>query len=124
MNILYRTPSTAHGTFGILFIDDIPFCVMLERSSDGEYPCIPMGTYQCSRFKSPHNGDVWLLKDVPGRSMIEIHAANIYTELKGCLAPGRRFGLLGNLPAVLESGPAMGDLYKKLGDNFILTIKE
>lgn len=54
--------------------------------------------------------------------MIEIHAANRYTDLLGCIAPGRRFGTLEGIPAVLESAPAMADLYKKNGDSFSLTI--
>lgn len=124
MNIIYRHPSIAQGTFGTWFIDDKPFCVTLERPADGDHPCIPAGIYQCDRFKSPHNGDTWLLKDVPGRSMIEIHSANMYTQLLGCIAPGRRLGTLGGIPAVLESKGAMDDLYKTLGDHFELTIKE
>ncbi len=121
-SVIYRSPSTPKGTFGMWFIDSMPFCLSLERPSDGDHPSIPAGTYQCDRFKSPHNGDVWLLKDVPGRSMIEIHSANRYTDLLGCIAPGRRLGVLESVPAVLESAPAMADLYKKLGDSFQLTI--
>ncbi len=120
---IYRSPSTSQGTFGIWFIGGKPFCVTLERPDTGDHPCIPHGIYQCNRFKSPHNGDVWLLKDVPGRSMIEIHSANIYTELLGCIAPGRRFGYLNGMPAVLESKPTMIDLYNALGDHFTLEIK-
>lgn len=124
MNIIYRMPSTSQGTFGMWFINEKPFCLTLERPSTGEYPCIPSGTYQCNRFQSPHNGDCWLLEGVPGREMIEIHSANIYAQLAGCIAPGRRIGTLGEMPAILESKPAMEDLRKKLGSSFILTIKE
>lgn len=119
---IHRHPSTPQGTFGTWFIDGIPFLVTLERPSNIDHPCIPEGIYQCDRFQSPHNGDVWLLKDVPRRSMIEIHSANIYTELLGCIAPGRRFGTLGGIPAVLESHQAMDDLRKKVGDSFTLII--
>lgn len=119
---IIRHPSTPQGTFGTWFIDNKPFCVTLERPDTGEHPCIPKGTYECNRFKSPHNGDCWLLKAVPGRDMIEIHSANLYTELLGCIAPGRRLGELNGIPAVLESKPAMIDLYNKLGDSFTLTI--
>ncbi len=63
-----------------------------------------------------------MTNDVPGRSMIEIHSANIYTELKGCIAIGRRLGVLGGIPAVLESHAAMDDLRKIAGDSFTLTI--
>ncbi len=122
--IIYRHPSTPQGTFGTLFINEKPFCVTLERPADGDHPCIPAGTYTCDRFSSPHNGDCWLLKGIAPRSMIEIHSANVYTQLLGCIAPGRRFGVLAGVPAVLESKGAMDDLYKVLGDNFTLTIKD
>lgn len=124
MNIIYRHPSTDQGTFGTLFINGYPFCFTLERPSTGDHPCIPAGTYQCDRFQSPHNGDCWLLKDVPGRSMIEIHAANMYSELLGCIAPGRRLGTFNDVHAVLESKPAMEDLRKAVGDHFTLTIQD
>ena len=122
MCVIYRTPSTPQGTFGIWFIDGKPFCVTLERPTEGDYPCIPPGTYECERFDSPKNGETWLLKDVPGRTMIEIHSANVYTQLLGCIAPGRRLGELSGVPAVLESKLAMRDLFMKLGDSFVLTI--
>lgn len=121
---IYRLPSTPKGTFGIWVIDDAPFCVSLERPASGDFPCIKAGDYPCERFKSPHNGECWLLKDTAPRTMIEIHSATIYTQLRGCLAPGRRFGEFSGIPAILESKPAMDDLYKKLGDKFLLTIKE
>lgn len=120
---LRRLPSTTNGTFGVLFIENTPFCLTLERPAIGEYPCIPKGTYKCNRFKSPANGDCWLLENVPNRTMIEIHPANIYTELKGCIAPGRRFGVLNGIPAVLESKYAMDDLFKAVGNSFILVIE-
>lgn len=120
--IIYRTPSTPQGTFGMWFIDEKPFCLSLERPSTGDHPCIPIGTYQCGRFNSPHNGDCWLLEGTEPRTMIEIHSANIYTQLLGCIAPGRRIGKLGDIPAILESKPAMDDLRKVLGDFFKLQI--
>ncbi len=122
MNIIYRSPPTTQGTFGIWFIDNAPFCVTLERPAEGDHPCIKPGTYQCDRFHSPHNGNCWLLKGTEPRTMIQIHVANRYTELLGCIAPGRRFGTLEGIPAVLESAYAMADLYKKNGDHFKLTI--
>lgn len=119
---IYRSPSTPQGIFGLWFVEGKPFCLSLERPATGDHPCIPTGTYQCDRFQSPHNGDCWLLKGVPGRSMIEIHSANIYTQLLGCIAPGRRIGKLGDIPAIQESKPAMDDLRKILGNSFELTI--
>lgn len=125
MMTIYRTPSTDSGTFSVAFIDGAPFCVFVERPwiNNANYiSCIPPGKYQCIAFNSDKHGNVWKLQNVLGRTDIEIHAANIFTELKGCLAPGRRFGTLKGTPAVLESNQAMADLHSKLGNNFELTI--
>ena len=86
---LSRTSSDAKGTFGKLTGDageQLAFTV--ERPPTGDHPCIPAGTYDWVKFDSPHNGPCLLLKDVPGRDMIEVHAANFYTQLLGCIAVG------------------------------------
>lgn len=121
---LRRGPSTEFGTFGELFIDNEKFCVTVERPSTGDHSCIPALTYQCNRFKSPHNGDCWLLLNVPGKTMIEIHRANLSSELRGCIAPGKVLGELNGVPAVLDSKTAMAELYNKLGNSFKITIIE
>lgn len=124
MNVeLHRITSTLEGTFGELFIDGIKSYVTVERSADDPaHPCIPALAYDCKRFNSPHNGDCWLLMNVPGRTMIEIHAANLASELRGCIAPGKKLGNFGDVPGVLFSQRAMFELYEKLGDSFKLTI--
>lgn len=48
---------------------------------------IPYGRYEFEWYLSPRHGWVPLLMDVPGFSMIEIHAANSAEELLGCQAP-------------------------------------
>lgn len=122
MNLLRRNQSTDQGTFGELLIDDSHFCYTLERPETGDHPSIPAGTYECNWFESPHNGWCYLLKDVPGRSMIEIHKANTYDQLRGCIALGMSLGALDGKPAVLQSGIALDALHNELGDNFNLTI--
>ena len=54
--------------------------------------CIPVGTYQAEIYQSPTKGSVYLLQNVPGRTMIEIHAANWVHELLGCIALGMSRG--------------------------------
>jgi hypothetical protein len=84
-------------TFGILTSRDGKFeCVTLERSHDGEFPCIPQGVYKVgidwhhpgtpATYRCPE------LLDVPGRSQIQIHIANRASELRGCIAPAERVG--------------------------------
>jgi len=86
---LSRTTSSDRGTFGVLTGDaGERLGVTVERPPTGDHPCIPAGTYDWVKFTSPHNGDCLLLKDVPGRDMIEMHSANYCTQLLGCIAPG------------------------------------
>lgn len=64
-------------------------CYNLEntalRIEAGEYHVI-------RRWSVKHRSDVWGLAWVPGRSDIEIHTANLPSELLGCLAPGTEIG--------------------------------
>lgn len=84
-------------TLGKLTSNDGKFwCYTLERSTDGEYPCIPSGIYKVT-IDTHHPGTPGAyrcpeLLDVPGRSQIQIHIANRCGELRGCIAPGERIG--------------------------------
>jgi hypothetical protein len=54
---------------------------------------IPADTYAIELYNSPmHGPDTPQLKDVPGRSNIQIHAANFPHQLLGCIAPGTSHG--------------------------------
>src|SRR5215467_11698852 len=82
---LLREPSQADTTFGVLLIDGFLFCYTLENS----HKIIPEGTYKLTKYMSPRNKcEVPLLNDVPGRDMIEMHVANWFHELEGCIAVG------------------------------------
>jgi hypothetical protein len=120
-----RQPSTSLGTFGVLARDGIPLCVTAERpwkNNQHKVSCIPPGTYRCTRFKSPRNGDCWLLHGVPDRDMIELHAANRPSQLSGCLAPGRSFSMFEDEPGVTSSKLTMELLFSELPRDFDLTI--
>jgi hypothetical protein len=87
-------------------------CYTIERSKyDPVHPCIPEGTYTCERYESPKHGEVWLLKNVPGRTYIEIHVVDTvdYVRpafLQGCIGLGKRRGAaLGEL-AVFDAHAA------------------
>lgn len=88
---LHRTISDDKGTFGVWYDEnDIQFAMTCERPPTGDFPCIPAGVYTFEPFKSPHNGDCFLCTNPPeGRSMIEVHSANVPLQLKGCIAPGQ-----------------------------------
>lgn len=91
MNLaLTRTKSGDGGTFGTLTLVDTGkfLAYTVERPPTGDHPCIAAATYPWEKFVSPHNGACLLLENVPGRSMIEMHSANVMVELLGCIAPG------------------------------------
>lgn len=65
--------------------------------------CIMAGTYQCVPYSSEKHPDVYLVKDVPGRTNILIHTGNTEVDTLGCILLGNRIGHLNGLPAVLDS---------------------
>ena len=122
---LKRISSTDKGTFGALLIDQIPVCVTCEdpwNDNQSNISCIPSGTYQCSKFSGSKFTNVWMLKDVPDRNYILIHAGNTIDDTHGCILVGRSFSMLGSLPSVMQSKEALDILRGKLPDEFSLTI--
>ena len=102
---LSRGPSTEEGTFGRLVCGDGPELVSLElpwRDNRPQISSIPPGIYRCELVNSPKFGRVYGVQDVPGRSLILIHAANFAgdtskgwkSELLGCIAPALNAGVL------------------------------
>lgn len=77
------------GTYGNLSTDSGFECYTLERPNEGDHPCIPAGIYQVEMRPHPIHGNCYEILDVPGRTAILIHSANIYQQLLGCVAPGR-----------------------------------
>jgi hypothetical protein len=82
-------------TLGRFLTDDGFACVTLERSGNGDHPCIPAGVYQVVE-SFHHPGDPTggypcpEIANVPGRTHIHIHIANRAKELLGCVAVGER----------------------------------
>lgn len=66
---------------------------------------IPEGTYKYCLYHSPVNGWVILLKDVPGFSFIEHHAANWPYQIKGCTAHGLNIDV--HTPMIVNSRRAL-----------------
>ena len=122
---LRRAPSTDHGTLGrlqlgtaVLHTVELPW-----RDNRRQRSCIPPGLYRCALVRSPRFGLVYGVQDVPGRSHVLIHAANLAgdvekgwtTQLHGCIAPCRRPGQMrladGRWQAAgLVSAPALREL--------------
>lgn len=121
-----RLHSDDNGTFGEMKDDDENFlcytCELPWKNNDHQTSCIPIGNYRVTKFESPTKGSVFLLHDVPNRSMIEIHAGNTIHDILGCICIGSAMGHIGNLPAVLHSQSALKMLLSRMLDEFELTI--
>ncbi len=124
--VLNRIRQGDTGTFGVWFDNaGKQLCCTVERPLTGVHPCVIPGIYNFEKYISPTKGDVWIMTNPPpGRSEIEIHPANVYTQLLGCIAPGDGFGEVSGLPAVLHSQATFRMLKATLPDSFLLTISD
>lgn len=113
-------------TLGTMMSRDGTFhCVTLERSTNGDHPCIPFGTYIVDRaIHHPGTPGEYLcpeLRDVPGRSHIQIHVANRVAELLGCIATGNH--VADDELAVEESKAAFDRMMAHIGGNWPFTLE-
>ena len=98
---------TAQGVFGVMKMDNHPFCVTLEPPDNGnerQISCIPSGQYVCHKFNSSKYGRTWEICNVPNRSAILFHSGNVVTHTKGCILLAQHYGKLKGDLAVLNSG--------------------
>lgn len=131
---LTRHDTGPEGTFGTLVTDSGFSCRTGElawHDNEPDRSCIPAGTYACTWRHSPKHGDCYHVENVPGRTNIEIHAANfvgdkdedMLCELLGCIAPGLQVGVLKGQMAVKQSSLGLRMLVEDLGkEPFELTI--
>ena len=113
---IVRTHTSSIWTYSTMAWEGIPFGVSMElpwKLNKVRISCIPSGVYIAKRYKRHGKIWVWQLKNVPGRTHIQIHIANIaIKELLGCIATGEKFEPLQGQDAVLESGHAFKELMK------------
>ena len=137
---LTRSPSTDQGTFGVLaFGGRVVHTLELPwRENRAQRSSIPAGAYRCALVKSPKFGRVYNVTNVPGRSAVLIHSANLAgdmelgytTQLHGCIAPIMRLGSMRNNAGAMQSAglvsrPALGLLMEWAGgEPFTLEIKQ
>jgi hypothetical protein len=143
--ILTRDSSGDDGTFGTWVSDSGFKCrtgELPDRGNASGISCIPKGSYSCNWRFSPKHGMCWHVDGVPGRTEVEIHAANLMgdtakgyvSQLLGCIAPGLTVGTFaagappaGKLPqsGVTGSGAALKALQADLAGEtrFQLTIR-
>ena len=117
MHFKLITFSTNKVTTGNLYLQSDEICHTVELPWNHNKPnisCIPAGTYNIEPVDSPKFGRTYEVKDVIGRTHILFHAANVPSELKGCIAPVASFGILGDEFGGFASGKALNKLLKLL----------
>ncbi|WP_228851450.1 DUF5675 family protein [Aegicerativicinus sediminis] len=81
----------AGGTNGTLFCNGNFICFTIELPWEGNrknISCVPEGRYELFPRFSSKFGNHLLVRDVPGRNFILLHAANnAKQDLRGCIAP-------------------------------------
>jgi hypothetical protein len=123
MLVLSRLVENATGTYGVFIYERKIICYSLELPWLGNVQnksCIPFGQYDVVKANSPRLGQVFYVKDVPGRSSILIHPGNTLKDTDGCILPGSSVFDGG----VSRSRDALDDLYSALPSNFKLNIRK
>lgn len=115
---LTRTETGDAGTFGVIKTDSGFSCYSGElpwRQNLCEKSCIPSGVYVVQRFNSPKHGECYLITDVPGRTVTEIHRGNycgdiskgLKSDVEGCVLTGNALGEIAGQPCVIASKDAL-----------------
>ena len=130
--ILIREKASDKQILGRLSIQDefnstVFSCHSLELpwiNNQRNISCIPTGTYQVVKRRSPKYGTHFHILDVPNRDLILIHEANHVHELRGCIAVGDQvLDIDGDhLPDVLNSIKTKNKLLSLLPDSFQIII--
>lgn len=133
--VLIRKTGTEQGTFGKLVHKDFE-CFTLELPNRGNkrgISCIPKGEYKAVWSYSPKfKRGMYLLTNVLNRSGIRVHSANYAGDSKkgykkhlyGCIALGKRVGVLDGQKALLVSRPTVKKFEKLMNyKDFILEIR-
>lgn len=119
--ILRRIFKSEKGTLGIFIINDVPLFLSLEPAA-----CIDAGSYQCELYNSPARGVVYLLKNVPNKTYIEIHVGNSAEDTSGCILIGRGFSMIAESHLYISESQISFDRFiaKMKKEPFTLTIEE
>lgn len=108
---LTRHTTSPEGTFGTLEIGGQKFATVERPDLDNapEVSCIPAGDYICEwTFSNRLQRETYQIMNVPDRTGIRFHPANVQSELLGCIAPGLSVVEINGVKAVIGSKAAMG----------------
>lgn len=131
---LTRQTTGADGTFGVIRVGDQAWFTgeLPWRDNRSDVSCIPVGEYACRLTLSPRfHAYLYELFGVPSRFACRIHPANFMgdksqgklCQLNGCIALGKKLGIMEGQRAVLISRPAVAEFTKALnGAPFTLEV--
>lgn len=115
---IVRFAVLAECTIGRLYLDREPLYYTIERPWVNNTPfvsCIPTGRYPVTRVDSPSYGeDTWMVDEVPNRTHILFHVANVADNVQGCIGMG--MDLYTDLSGVRQSRIAVDDFYQRTKD--------
>ena len=123
--ILKTISRSLECTIGALVdgITGLPVCLTLERPNLGNkknVSCIPRGmVYECT----PHGDAAYRVKDVPGRTLINVEIGNKVKDTKGCILVGLQLLRIKDNQTIMQSANAMTYLKKEYNDGFILQVE-
>ena len=117
---------TDTSTIGTMRYKDFR-CLTLElpwKDNESYISCVPAGDYEASKYNSYKHGEVVLLKDVPNRTYIEIHAGNYTRDVQGCILVGDSIKYLDgdDILDVTSSLTTLRKLLTELPENFTVSI--
>jgi len=104
---LIRMEESEHGSLGVLKIDKTLFCCTLEPPdllNKSNISCIPVQQYICKRYSSRKYPNTFEIADVPDRTKVLFHSGNTVLDTAACVLLGRKWGVLNDRRAVLNSG--------------------
>src|SRR3990167_10818403 len=129
--IINRLDYQEKQTLGIGFvfnvINKVWECKVLElpwKGNQKQVSCIPPGKYPLRKISSPSHGLCFEVIGVPNRTNIQVHSANFYSDLLGCIAPGMDYGDINKdgVFDVLSSKVAMDKLLDLLPESTTIEI--
>lgn len=92
--------------------------------------CIPEGSYPLVKNTNPDHikkfGEHFDIFDVPNRAGIKIHCGNYYTQIRGCILPGKQLVDINGdkVPDVNYSREVLAKIYSLLPDKCTIDIKK
>jgi len=132
---LRRFAHTLHGTFGEITIEGKPdvrwytmerpwlnntvgiSCIAPAPGAAAKYYALRRGTFS----RGGGYPDLEFI-EVPGRSAIEVHAANLAEELRGCIAPGKTLASFAGKWGIANSRAALQEILDAIDEDDIAIV--